>query len=274
MLPTMKPGSVHHWQHNQFINESRWQLGCPLAPVRRCGQRWLVVQKLHDDNKSACINDNVSFCNMFANFIVSKIDSLKSALTSQLINIAPPPSDPVCSYPSLQLLEPVTSLEVSKLLSTIPSKSCCLNNIPTAIIKQRSSVLSEPIAYLVNLSFSRGTFPSKFRHASVTLLLKMPGLDPTVSANFQPTSNLNNISKMEMFLVLNRLNSSFGIMGFSHNKLKSYLSNRSFSVTFGSSSSFILPSSFGVPHGSVLGPILFTLYVSPIVSIVSSHGVN
>ena len=71
----------------------------------------------------------------------------------------------------------------------------------------------------------------------------------------------------------------FSIVSFlvlaSINWLKSYLSNRSFSVTSGSTSSSILSSSCGVPQGSVLGPILFTLiYVSPIASIVSSHGVN
>jgi len=101
---------------------------------------------------------------MFENFFVSKIDSPKSAIASQLIYIAPLLTYPVCSYSSLKLLEPhpVTSLDVSKLLSTIPPKSSCLDYIPTAIIKQRSSVLSEFIAYLANLSFSQGTFPSKF----------------------------------------------------------------------------------------------------------------
>jgi len=48
----------------------------------------------------------------------------------------------------------------------------------------------------------------------------------------------------------------------------------SFSVTSGSSSSFILPSSCGVQQYSVLGPILYKIYVSPIASIVSSHDVN
>ena len=86
------------------------------------------------DSQSARNSDDVSFCDMFANYFVSKIDSLKSAITSQLTDIVPPPPDPVCSYPSMQLLESVTSLEVSKLLLVIPPKSCCLDYIPTAII--------------------------------------------------------------------------------------------------------------------------------------------
>ena len=107
---------------------------------------------------------------MFANYFVSKIDSLKSAIISQLTDIVPPPSDPVCCYPSMQLLEPVTSFEVCKLLAIIPPKSCCLDYIPTAIIKKCSPVFSDLIAYLANLSFAHGIFPSNFKHASVTPL--------------------------------------------------------------------------------------------------------
>jgi len=156
------------WDINWLINESRCQLASScLGQWVNARQRWLAVQKLlHNDNKSACIDDDVLFCNMFANFFVSKIDSIKSTIPSQLIHIAPPPIDPVCSYPSLQLLEPVTSLEFSKLLSTIPPKSCCLDCIPTAIIKQCSSVFFWAYCFLANLSFSQGTFPSKFNHAS------------------------------------------------------------------------------------------------------------
>jgi len=139
-----------------------------------------------------------------ANFFVSKIDSLKSAIASQLIHIAPPSPDPVCSYPSLQLLEPVTSLDVSKLLSTVPSKYCCLHYISTTIINN-ALLFTCLIVYLADLSFSQGTFPSKFKNASVTPLLNKPGLDPTVSANFRPISNLNNISKMLERIFLARL---------------------------------------------------------------------
>jgi len=74
-----------------------------------------------------------------------------------------------------------------------------------AIIKQCSPVFSDFIAYIANLSFSQGTFKSKFKHASVTPLLKKPGLNPSVSTNFRPISNLNNITKILERLFLTRL---------------------------------------------------------------------
>jgi len=70
---------------------------------------------------------------------------------------------------------------------------------------QCSPVFSDLIVYMDNFSFSQGTFQFKFKHASVTPLLKKPGLNPSVSANFRPISNLNKISKMFERLFLTRL---------------------------------------------------------------------
>ena len=65
-------------------------------------------------------------------------------------------------------------------------------------------------------------------------------------------------------ILLNRLSTSFGISNSALSLLTSYLSCRSQAIHIGNESSSILPLSRGVPQGSVLGPLLFALYTTPI----------
>lgn len=74
--------------------------------------------------------------------------------------------------------------------------------------------------------------------------------------------------------LLNRLKSRFGLCGTVLNWFKSYLCERSQSVQINGSSSDNITLRFGVPQGSVLGPILFTLYMSPLSDIANQHGVS
>ena len=197
------------------------------------------------------------------------------------------------------------------------------------------------LSTLANLSFSQGVFPSMFKVASVTPLIKKPGLDEDSPSNFRPISNLNNISKIieRLFLsrlqphilccpnfnqlqsayrpyhstetalllslnniyeaadnsqptllvsldlsaafdtidhsvLLSRLHTSFGISGTALSWLTSYLYSRSQHVRIGQSSSPSALLDSGVPQGSVLGPILFSVYISPIGAIFSAFGIQ
>ena len=75
-------------------------------------------------------------------------------------------------------------------------------------------------------------------------------------------------------ILLSRLNTSFGISDTTLSWLKSYLTNRTFSVRIGRHCSSSVTCTTGVPQGSVLGPLLFTAYVSPIAHITHLHRIN
>ena len=74
--------------------------------------------------------------------------------------------------------------------------------------------------------------------------------------------------------LLKALEFQCGITGTVLKWFGSYLSGRVQAVKIGSVLSAFLNLAFGVPQGSVLGPILFVLYTSPISSIVDRHGLK
>jgi hypothetical protein len=75
-------------------------------------------------------------------------------------------------------------------------------------------------------------------------------------------------------ILLARLSSTFGVTGSAHNLLVSYLSSRAQFVSINSTSTAPSPMLTGVPQGSVLGPLLFCLYTTPLSYIISSTPVS
>ena len=75
-------------------------------------------------------------------------------------------------------------------------------------------------------------------------------------------------------VLIKRLHTKFGICGDALCWIESYLSNRFQCVVINGLSSSDATLGYGVPQGSVLGPLLFTLYVTPLASIATKHGLN
>ena len=74
--------------------------------------------------------------------------------------------------------------------------------------------------------------------------------------------------------VKERLSLWFGVHGTALNWFKSYLSDRLFCVKCSHDLSEPYQSCYGVPQGSVLGPLLFSLYTTPLSSLISSFSLS
>ena len=74
--------------------------------------------------------------------------------------------------------------------------------------------------------------------------------------------------------LLNKLSVNFGISGTAITWLSSYLTDRFQSVLKDGNCSSDFNLMYGVPRGSVLGPVLFTMYLLPLGKILKSHNVN
>ena len=74
-------------------------------------------------------------------------------------------------------------------------------------------------------------------------------------------------------ILLRRLDNWFGVSGKALDWFKSYLTGRSQRIKLDNCLSSRCDLSFGVPQGSVLGPQLFTLYSTPLSSLISGHAI-
>ena len=241
----------------------------------------------------------------------------------------------------LEHLQPTSVVEVSNLLARLPNKTSPLDYIHTHVLKSCADVMSPLICHLANLSFAEGVFPSPFKLAQITPLLKKDGLDDDDLANYRPISNLNTISKVierlalarllphvgascnfstlqsayrkqhstetallkilddlyrivddrkaavligldlsaafdtiDHDILISRLESVFGVSGAALEWIGTYLRGRSQYVKIGIEQSKTSSCHLGVPQGSVLGPFLFSVYVSPVSDVIASYGIQ
>ena len=75
-------------------------------------------------------------------------------------------------------------------------------------------------------------------------------------------------------IILHRLKGRFGIKGLAYQWFETYLKNRQQKVVINGVESSVHTPGIGVPQGSVVGPILFTMYASPLEDIIKAHNMS
>ncbi len=126
----------------------------------------------------------------FATFFINKITNLTAQFaTPQTVKHILP-----ANIHSFTSFSPLSEAEVFKrILSSHPT--CPLDPIPSQLLQAISPAVVPALTHILNSSLHAGVFPSAFKPARITPLLKKPTLNPTLLGNYRPVSLLPFIAK-------------------------------------------------------------------------------
>lgn len=154
-----------------------------------------------------------------------------------------------------------------------------ISNLPF-MSKILEKVVSTQLCSFLQTNNIFEVFQSGFRahHSTETALVKITN-DLLLAADRGCVSLLVLLDLSAAFdtidhnILINRLKST-GVQGQALQWFKSYLTDRYQFVNLNGQPSQICPVKYGVPQGSVLGPLLFTIYMLPMGDIIRRHGIS
>ena len=100
-------------------------------------------------------------------------------------------------------LTPTDEQEIRKIILDTRNSAPGHDEITSKVIKPIIDILTTPLTYITNLSFTEGVFPSELKIAQVLPLYKSN--DPMLFNNYRPISLLPYFSKLFERLMYNRL---------------------------------------------------------------------
>ena len=119
---------------------------------------------------------------------------------------APPPYCVPAPYDcDLSAFRVVKTDDIVAIIRKLPNKQCATDPMPTHLLKDNVDLLAPFLTELYNRSLPSGVFPTLFKTAFITRLLKKPELDPSDGKSYRPTSNLSVLSKTLEWLVARQL---------------------------------------------------------------------
>ena len=138
------------------------------------GSLWKAFNKILHLCPKMRLSDHssiVALANTFSSFFINKISAIRSSFPSDSHSRVLNPPD---TRRVLQNLTSVTADEVRRLVLRAPCKSSDLDPISASLVKDCIYILITPITSIINLSLTKGFFPSHFMSAQVSPLLNSP----------------------------------------------------------------------------------------------------
>ena len=107
-------------------------------------------------------------------------------------------------YIFIETFTPLSEEGVFRLIANSKSPSCCLDPIPTPLLKSCVEALIPVTTKIISISLDTGIFPVRLKVAVAIPLLKKLGVD-SVFRNLRSVSNLAHISKLIDRAVFNQI---------------------------------------------------------------------
>ena len=146
-------------------------------------------------------SDPISIANAFNDYfsnVATNIKKKKSFSSKSYTDFLGQPNN------NYFFISPTNKTEIISCISSLESnKGSGPVSIPVNILKLLKHDISEPLAELINLSFSTGTFPRNLKIAKVIPIFKKDS--PLECSNYRPISLLSNIDKIFEKLMYSRV---------------------------------------------------------------------